>query len=245
MSALRSRFGIPGVISVCALVFAMIGGAYAANDNSGDNATASAKKGPKGPKGAKGAPGPAGPAGPQGPAGPKGDKGDTGPQGETGAKGDTGAVGPAGAKGATGAQGAPGATGATGATGAAGAPGAAGSPWTAGGTLPEGATETGVYSFHGLAENVQTGVSLSFNIPLAAKLDDNNIIYGPPGTDPVNCPGTVEKPTAASGFLCIYEAFIENASISATLNFGVSGVGLRFIASADVGIGQGSWAVTG
>ena len=31
-STLRTRFGIPGVISVIALVFAMLGGAYAANN---------------------------------------------------------------------------------------------------------------------------------------------------------------------------------------------------------------------
>ena len=44
-SPLRNRFGIPGAISVIALVFAMFGGAYAASDNSGGGkATASAKK---------------------------------------------------------------------------------------------------------------------------------------------------------------------------------------------------------
>jgi hypothetical protein len=49
-STLRNRFGIPGVISVIALVFAMLGGAYAANNSSGGGkATASAKvkKGPR------------------------------------------------------------------------------------------------------------------------------------------------------------------------------------------------------
>ena len=43
-STLRNRFGIPGVISVIALVFAMFGGAYAASNSSGGGkATASAK----------------------------------------------------------------------------------------------------------------------------------------------------------------------------------------------------------
>jgi hypothetical protein len=32
LSPLRNRFGIPGVISVIAFVFAMLGGAYAANN---------------------------------------------------------------------------------------------------------------------------------------------------------------------------------------------------------------------
>lgn len=93
LSPLRNRFGIPGVISVIALVFAMLGGAYAASNDSGSSkatASAKAKKGPRGPKGPAGPAGAAGPAGPQGPAGPagaKGDKGDTGSAGGPGAAG--------------------------------------------------------------------------------------------------------------------------------------------------------------
>ncbi|HKB50891.1 MAG TPA: hypothetical protein VKC63_05620, partial [Solirubrobacterales bacterium] len=66
LSPLRNRFGIPGVISVIALVFAMLGGAYAASDNGSGKATASAKAkaGPRGPRGKTGPAGPAGPAGP-------------------------------------------------------------------------------------------------------------------------------------------------------------------------------------
>lgn len=90
-STLRNRFGIPGVISVIALVFAMLGGAYAANDSSdGNGATASAKKaakGPRGPKGAKGATGAAGPAGPAGPAGANGKDGANGSNGAPGKDG--------------------------------------------------------------------------------------------------------------------------------------------------------------
>ena len=96
LSPLRNRFGIPGVISVMALVFAMLGGAYAAQSNSGGGkatASAKAKKGPRGPKGATGPAGPAGPAGPQGPAGPKGDAGANGSNGSNGAPGATGAKG--------------------------------------------------------------------------------------------------------------------------------------------------------
>jgi hypothetical protein len=87
-STLRTRFGIPGVISVIALVFAMFGGAYAASNSSGGGkATASkskAKKGPRGPKGATGPAGPQGSAGPQGPAGAKGDAGAAGANGTNG-----------------------------------------------------------------------------------------------------------------------------------------------------------------
>jgi len=92
LSPLRNRFGIPGVISVLALVFAMLGGAYAASSSEDGKATASAKakRGPKGPKGAKGATGPAGPVGPQGPAGANGKDGANGSNGSNGAPGTAG-----------------------------------------------------------------------------------------------------------------------------------------------------------
>ena len=90
-STLRNRFGIPGVISVIALVFAMLGGAYAANqDGSGKGATASAKKGAKGPRGPRGPKGATGAAGPAGPAGAPGAKGDAGANGAPGASGKDG-----------------------------------------------------------------------------------------------------------------------------------------------------------
>jgi hypothetical protein len=86
------RLSPAGVVAVIALVFAMAGGAFAANNNGGGRATASAKakRGPKGPKGATGAAGAQGPAGPAGPAGGAGPKGATGAEGATGATGQTG-----------------------------------------------------------------------------------------------------------------------------------------------------------
>jgi len=95
-STLRTRFGIPGVISVIALVFAMLGGAYAAsNSGGGKNATASAKakKGPRGPRGPQGPAGPAGPQGPAGPAGKDGANGLNGLDGEAGKNGTNGTNG--------------------------------------------------------------------------------------------------------------------------------------------------------
>ena len=148
-STLRTRFGIPGVISVIALVFAMLGGAYAASSNSGGKATASAKakKGPRGPKGATGLAGPQGPTGPAGPAG---------------AKGESGANGSAGALGATGPTGKTGATGATGVTGATGFSG-----FTE--ALPSGKTETGTWSAVGFYLPLEKlPFPISYSIPLAA-----------------------------------------------------------------------------
>ncbi len=233
-STLRNRFGIPGVISVIALVFAMFGGAYAAN-NSGDGngATASAKKavkGPRGPKGPKGATGAAGP---------------TGPAGAPGAKGDTGAAGTNGQNGAAGAKGKDG----TNVTSAPfegtnepdgaeceeaggvefksaspttyacnGLNGEDGEPWTAGGTLPVGATETGNFSFSAtlagtpeFLSDKRYAVPISFPIPLSAPItEESHVVYVPAeNTTTPHCSdspinGTVEDPKAESGYLCLY-----------------------------------------
>ena len=86
---LREPFGKAGLtVAVIALVFAMLGGAYAATNSGGGKATASkAKAGPRGPRGKTG---PAGPAGPQGPAGANGKDGANGSNGSSGANGKDG-----------------------------------------------------------------------------------------------------------------------------------------------------------
>ncbi len=223
-SFIRNRFGIPGVISVLALVFAMFGGAYAASSSGGGKASTSAasKKGPRGPRGKTGPAGPSGPVGPQGPAG---------------------AIGPAGASGKDGAPGS------AGLPGADGTDGVDGSPWTAGGTLPVGATETGMWSFASSKAEGSIAVPISFTIPLAAKLSPANVkfVSNTANPDPTNCPGTVEKPEAASGFVCIYEA---PGAVNATHLFdnspSVAGVLSLFVIPEDKAAAAfGSYAVTG
>lgn len=251
-STLRNRFGIPGVISVIALVFAMFGGAYAASNSSGgDKATASAK-GKKGPRGPKGATGPAGPAGAQGPAGPAGAKGDAGANGAVGGVGPAGPTGPTGAKGATGLA------------GAAGATGPEGSPWTAGGTLPPGRTETGTWVAE--AFNFPAAFSvlsqISFPIPLAAASEEGKAHVlnqketeeneEEEGTD--ECTGSAENPTAPAGLLCIYTKFesgFENFGFTTLLDdrenvYGPSGTVLRHIFKngSERSEAAGTWAVT-
>lgn len=208
-STLRTRFGIPGVISVMALVFAMFGGAYAASNSSGGGkATASktkVKKGPRGPRGATG------PAGPQGPAGPAGAKGDTGAQGNPGAAGKDGKsvklvnstpvncpeggytyeVEGSGTKNEV-------------CNGESGS-GGAGFPEV----LPEGAMETGVWSatFH-----KEEWLPISFPIPLEFPLDESHVINVPEGVAaPSNCENPqhlglagVANPEAAPGYLCVF-----------------------------------------
>jgi hypothetical protein len=227
-STLRTRFGIPGVISVIALVFAMFGGAYAAsNSSNGGKATASAKA-KKGPRGPKGATGPAGPAGPQGPAGAKGDTGANGANGSPGAAGTsvtseefTGTK-----EGHCSEGGSKFTAGATKTYACNGAEGEPGDPWTVGGTLPPGASETGTWAVgevtagsKPLGSNGVLRVPISFPVPLAAGLPAENVHFiNLAGKEVVEvgvtenvshpaCPGTVEEPSAAPGHLCVYTGY--------------------------------------
>jgi hypothetical protein len=180
---LKEPFGKAGLtVAVVALVFAMLGGAYAASSNGGGKATASAKA----KQGKQGKPGKTGLAGPAGPAGPAGAKGDTGAAGSNGGAGADGksvtgepiASGGACGTGVTGVKYTLNATstnvcngknGTPGPPGAPGDPGPAGSPWTAGGTLPSGSTETG--SWLGTTNAAEKGnFVLTFPIPLAAPI---------------------------------------------------------------------------
>jgi collagen triple helix repeat protein len=248
LSPLRNRFGIPGVISVVALVFAMLGGAYAANDSSGGKATASAKA-KRGPKGPKGATGPAGPAGAQGPAGSAGVKGDTGA---------TGPIGPQGLTGPTGPQGPAGPAGEDGETGFAE-------------VLPAGETETGVWAFG--KSKVVGNVAVSFPIPLAAALDNSQVHYLNKAGQEVHfdeseedlmkeepstqCLGTVSAPSALPGNLCVYTASVSSAfmmserimdpaltSPGTVGGTGTMGAWLFFQLIVPEGEGHGTWAVT-
>jgi hypothetical protein len=191
LSPLRNRFGIPGVISVVALVFAMLGGAYAANNSGDGKATASAKA-KKGPRGPKGATGPAGPAGPQGPAGANGKDGANGANGSNGEKGATGSAGAAG-KSVNVAEIEPGNPGCEERGGAevkqedAGSGielcnGKEGSPWVVGaaptGALLRGTWSAGPYDAQGPGEGIHvplsTGVPVGpLEIPLAVKKGEN------------------------------------------------------------------------
>jgi hypothetical protein len=226
LSPLRNRFGIPGVISVIALVFAMMGGAYAAtNSEGGGKATASAKAkaGPRGPRGKTGSAGPAGPAGPQGPAGPAGAKGDTGAKGDKGDTGNTGNTGSAGASVTSSVVGAGGDAGhcvtvggskfvaGAGTTYACnGAEGEAGEPWTPNNALPSEATETGTWGFTSTGA-IEQYVPIGFSIPLAdAAADQIQFHISGESGFATPCPGTVDSPKAKPGNLCVYRGIFAN-----------------------------------
>jgi collagen triple helix repeat protein len=236
LSPLRNRFGIPGVISVIALVFAMLGGAYAASNDSGPGkATASAPKGPPGPRGKRGKPGPPGPAGPAGPAGAKGDTGAAGSNGKDGAQGPEGKQGKEGKAGKNGES----VTNTALADGNANCPkggaefkvGAAGTPtYACNGqtgfteTLPSGKTETGTWSIiTGGLSFMQSATTVSFPIPLPApgnaffftQAETESSDFGTSG-----CSGTLAEPTAPEGTLCVYTGLENWENASGNMNVG-------------------------
>jgi hypothetical protein len=249
LSRLREHLGAAGlIVAIAALVAALAGGAIAATGGAGDGkATASAKgkPGPRGKTGKTGPAGPAGPSGPVGPAGPAGAKGDTGATGAAGPAGTPGPAGPAGAKGAT---------------GAAGTPGAEGPPGPSCNEageclLPEGATETGLWSASTIppGEFFQLWTSFSYPLHLSVEPQKHYVTLQEQeeATAPPECPGGFENPVAEPGSefstLCLYEQARNNLLPPLiTPPDPTSGVGMRFLVEDQEkpGFTAGSWAVT-
>lgn len=234
ISKLHDRLGTAGlVVAVIALVAALAGTAFAAaglNSKQKKEVKSIAKQF----AGKNGATGPQGPAGAAGAAGAKGDKGDTG---AAGSNGSNGATGPAGAIGKTGPTGPAGPTGENGATGPAGQTG-----FTE--TLPSGKTLKGTWSFNASEASSEGGsikVPISFGIPLATSLLVEKVKFG----GATECSGSVVAPTAADGFLCIYEGGLTNATFGFG-GFGMGPGGALFLVNVtgDEAVGYGSWAVT-
>lgn len=177
-SKIRKRVTFANVAMTLALVFAMTGGAYAANKYLITSTKQISPKVLKTLTGKRGLAGPAGAAGVAGSAGPAGSKGETGPQGAPGINGESGATGKSvlveeeKTKTAT-CEGRGGAgfhiEGSTSKTYAC--TGKEGSPWTAGGILPTGKSEKGTWEIdYTAAAAVQGGTSaISYGIPLAVQ----------------------------------------------------------------------------
>src|ERR1700704_4846032 len=173
----RNRLTYANVTATLACVFAMSGGAYAANKFL---ITSSKQISPKVLKALRGTPGKAGANGAQGAAGA---------QGETGASGARGEVGAPGPK------------------GEAGAAGKEGSPWTAGGTLPKGKSETGAWSMQTHWEGLGVAtISFPIPLENALGQTQVFFIPpGEEGkVDAEQCPGSAASPEAAEGDLCVY-----------------------------------------
>ncbi len=153
-------------------------------------------------------------------------------------------------------QGPPGRNGSNGQNGANGANGTNGTDGTTGftSTLPSGKTELGTWSGD-LGEAATTGVSyssISFDIPLAAPPESSIIGLG--GSSTPECPGTVAKPSASSGHLCIYTAQLVSANefqfdpnqVGGSPGADVFGTIVVLSRTASgLSYGYGTWAVTG
>lgn len=250
-SLLRNRFGIPGVIAVIALVFAMIGGAYAASKGLTSKQKKEVTKIAKKYAGKPGATGPQGPAGPAGANGKDGANGQNGANGKDGKSVVTGIATPAecpdggitvevqgsGVKKKI-------CNGKTGFTE----------------TLPSGMTETGTWVALGEAAS-QEGVDYSFAIPLAAPLDGAHVHFfsdtvagGAPGGDfGATCTGSTTNPTAPSGHLCVYGEASSTALVDPAGPITIPGDGLGASTAGAItsflflesGQARGMWAVTG
>jgi Collagen triple helix repeat (20 copies) len=214
-------------------------------------------RGPAGPKGATGATGAAGPAGPAGPAGAAGATGGTG---NTGATGNTGTEGPPGTS----------VTNSTLAPGKGGCK-EGGAEFTVGSskthacngttgfteTLPEGKTETGAWATTATdgSEGHANFAAISFVIPVepaptlefVSRWEEEGSKPPPNETEPeekhhaTECPGTVEEPKAAEGFLCVYADSTQEAAASFLGGFAHTWGATPYISN---GSAAGSWAVT-
>jgi Collagen triple helix repeat (20 copies) len=237
---MREPFGKAGVaIGVLALVFAMLGGAYAASGGlSGKQkkevtkiAQTEAKKFAKAGK--------TGPAGPAGAAGKEGAKGADGTNGSNGADG-VGSVGPQGPQGPQGPAGV----------------------IHPGETLPSGASETGSWAFPETEVNQIPIVPISFTIPLKGALGSSEVHFLAEGEgETTECPGIAEEPEAAAGNLCVYTTGLEGGGLhghpaieqsGVPFEEGASPVGAKIffqpVATVETGFigvsGYGTWAVT-
>ena len=265
-STLRTRFGIPGVISVMALVFAMFGGAYAASNGNSGKATASKTKTVKGPRGPKGAVGPAGPQGPIGATGPNGDTGAAGANGTNGKDGINGTNGEDGTSvvastepsGTGNCEGRGGSKFITGATTTFACNGKDGTGGAGGGSLPttlgSGETETGTWSLVG--SGGPSPISpVSFPIPLSAEAAKNTTLHTAEAEGDATCTGNVDEPTAPPGVFCRYVSeestsgaespfFVYPPDFGANEGVGTSGALILGEGLAPAFIQVGSWAVT-
>ncbi len=271
-SAIRKRLQITPATAIAflALVFAISGVSYAAtNGGTGNHKnaltahTAKAKRGPRGPQG------------PAGKEGKEGKAGATGATGATGAPGAAGSAGAAGGSGESvssamlgkgeggckegGSEFTVGEKATTACNGEEGEPGAPGEPGEAGAIhgqepLPKGATETGTWTSQ-RARNVEVlseNSSISFPIQLPAPIATKHALYvtaaeqtSKSGANYSHCGGSVEKPKAEEGYLCLYQGYTTETTSGAEIPLQVYSIYNPDESEADGKGGAGSAGVTG
>jgi hypothetical protein len=263
---LRDRLGIPGLLAIVALVFAMVGGAWAAK---GGGLTAKQKKQvtkiAKKYAGKPGAPGAAGPTGAPGANGKDGAPGANGKDGAPGTNGKsvvTGTATPAECPGSNPSGGATVEVQGEPATEKKICNGKEGSPWTVDGILPEGESVKGAWAGFASLGSKQIWTPISFTIPLSEPLEGSEVHFFEEADFATTCTGSTENPTAPAGHLCVYGAAnaIEAGAFGAihkpsslsglpTPGADKSGAVMHLVLKEDVpgieqGFAGGTWAVT-
>jgi len=152
-------------------------------------------------------------------------------------------VGPQGRQGVQGVQ------------GPQGVPGIAGPVTT---TAESGLTQRGFFDLEGYTTYVGLGTSITFPLELSASPTVVEVPYGVPNPDPTHCPGSPEAPSAAPGYLCLYDKLEVNVGQFDPPDYlqvldvdnrygGASPFGARLVAvpqSPGAIFIDGSWAVT-
>ncbi|HKT83573.1 MAG TPA: hypothetical protein VJQ84_07015 [Solirubrobacterales bacterium] len=238
-SILKNRFGIPGVISVVALVFAMFGGAYAAT-NGGASAS-------KTVRGKQGKPGKRGPAGPQGAPGPQGPAGPAGKDGSNGSNGNNGVSATATSFGGN-QHGCPegGIEVKSASPTAFVCNGEAGEPGPLLESLPKGKTLSGTWSTT-VGELGSAVTDISFQFPTNSAPFPRYVKEGKEGEEfAEDCPGSASEPEAKEGILCYYTTIVAGSlgapGLLPTATFGGQ---IVFGGGTAGSVAIGSWAVTG
>jgi hypothetical protein len=113
----------------------------------------------------------------------------------------------------TGRQGPQGRQGVQGVMGPKGNTGSQGQPGPITGTAPSGLTMTGLFDIDGYETPgglLASGISFPFELsaPPTAAVE---VPYSGPNPDPTHCPGSPDSPTAAPGYLCLYDRGNSNA----------------------------------
>jgi hypothetical protein len=253
-SALRKRMSYANVTATLALFFALSGGALAASHYLITSTKQIKPSVLSALKGNAGKAGPQGPQGAQGPAGANGVNGE-GKEGKAGTNGSNG-VSPEGleipvgtSKGTCNAkQGGVEFKGANTTYACNGKNGTTGyQPF-----LPAGKTETGTWyvltdveSFGGAIPD-EGFAPLSLAIPLESPVEEVNVHVLTEGTSPTaECPGSVAKPAAAAGDLCVYTQEEKDTPLFLVLEpNSTGGVVLDFKGANEKGLAFGSWALT-
>jgi hypothetical protein len=113
--------------------------------------------------------------------------------------------------------------------------------------LPAGKTEEGTWSVGTSAEASSEFVgfaSISFAIPLGVALSEADVHVLGVGGKTTECPGSVAKPQATAGNLCVYTQEEFGTSFLAAIGLSTAGVVLLFGGTALTAYAFGAWAVS-